>query len=482
MGDKFYEQNYNEGTFYNADRIDITEVKNIYIQSADYQNLVERIEEKKELLELLPQTKQQRRLQLSGEIGELEQQLEEFKENVIRLAQIFSKIEINTERFKQAKAHFEKGEFREADAILKAEEMSQDLNKLIAREEELDRKKVEVKEGREQIANEFLIKARLWSTFYDRGDRWEKTCEYFEESLRGSRTAENLFEYAVFLQKHNQFKQSQTLYEEALQIYRELAFENPRIYLPCVADTLNNLALLHWKTNEIVAALEEYKEALQIFRRLVKENVRAYLPDVAMTLNNLALLHWKTNEIVTALEEYKEALQIFRGLAKENVRVYLPYVANILNNLVSLHWKTNEMIAALKECEEALQIRRKLASENPKIYLPDVADTLNTLANLYKDTNEQKEALRKYQEALQISRELASENSRAYLPNVALTLMNLSIFYLQVQPDRDKSIAFAKEVIEIARQFPQLPIVQKDAETALQVLAAHGIVTNESEE
>lgn len=56
---------------------------------------------------------------------------------------------------------FDKEEFREADAILKAEEMGDDLDRLIKRDEELEREQAEVRQGREQIANEFLIKARL---------------------------------------------------------------------------------------------------------------------------------------------------------------------------------------------------------------------------------------------------------------------------------------------------------------------------------
>ncbi|MEB3231952.1 MAG: hypothetical protein VKJ64_13155 [Leptolyngbyaceae bacterium] len=55
-----------------------------------------------------------------------------------------------------------------------------------------------------------------------------------------------------------------------------------------------------------------------------------------------------------------------------------------------------------------------------------------------------------------------------------MTLINLSIFYLQAMPDREKSIALANEVLEIAQQFPQLPRVQRYADTARQVLQENG--------
>ena len=54
-----------------------------------------------------------------------------------------------------------------------------------------------------------------------------------------------LFEYALFLQKHNQFSKAISLYEEALEIRRKLAKENPNAFLPYVATTLNNLAIFY---------------------------------------------------------------------------------------------------------------------------------------------------------------------------------------------------------------------------------------------
>ena len=49
-----------------------------------------------------------------------------------------------------------------------------------------------------------------------------------------------------------------------------------------------------------------------------------------------------------------------------------------------------------------------------------------------------------------------------------MTVINLSIFYVESQPE--KSIALAQETLEIAQQFPQLPMVQKYAEAARQIL------------
>ncbi|MCY7332310.1 MAG: tetratricopeptide repeat protein [Pseudanabaena sp. CAN_BIN31] len=424
--------------------------QNIYVQSADYQKLIEEIRDTKESLEDVPESKRERRWKLADKLQELEKQLEEFKSNVFKLYETFTKIEINTERLRQAKAYFDKGEFREADAVLKAEEMASDLDKLIARDQQLDRQKDNVRESREQIANEFVIKARLWATFYDEPNRLQQTCEYFEEALRASRTGENLFEYAYFLNEHYKVDLAKSLYQEALQIYRELANQNRDAFLPDVANTLNNLGLLH-STNEIEIALAEYQEALQIYRELANQNRDAFLPYVAITLNNLANLHSDINEIGIALAEYQEALKIYRKLVTQNLATFLPDLAMILNNLAILYTNTNKK-RALYKFQQALQIRRKLAIQYPATFLPDVAVTLNNLAILHSEINKMERALAEYLEALQIYRELANQNRDAFLPDVANTLNNLGLLHWKTDK-MATALSEYQEALQIRREL-----------------------------
>ncbi|MBW1616097.1 MAG: tetratricopeptide repeat protein, partial [Deltaproteobacteria bacterium] len=114
----------------------------------------------------------------------------------------------------------------------------------------------------------------------------------------------------------------------------------------------------------------------------------------------------------------------------------------------------NQFNKAIPLYKEVLQIYRGLAKVNPQAYLPYVANTLNNLGNLQQENNKTKEAFESHKEALQIRRELSETNPQAYLPDVAMTLINLSIFYLKFEPDRDKSIAYAQEVLDLLLSFP----------------------------
>ncbi|MEM6252014.1 MAG: tetratricopeptide repeat protein, partial [Cyanobacteria bacterium P01_D01_bin.156] len=120
----------------------------------------------------------------------------------------------------------------------------------------------------------------------------------------------------------NEYAQAQTNYEEALQVYRELAQENPRTYLPDVAMSLNNLAILQKAKNEYAQAQTNYEEALQVYRELAQENPRTYLPDVAMTLINLSIFYLQSKpdpekSVAMALEAL-DCLQDFTQIPSLN--------------------------------------------------------------------------------------------------------------------------------------------------------------------
>jgi tetratricopeptide (TPR) repeat protein len=70
-------------------------------------------------------------------------------------------------------------------------------------------------------------------------------------------------------------------FDEALKIRRELAQKNPDIYLPDVAQTLNDLAVLDRDQKRMETARKGLKEALDIYERLAERNSERFQSDVA---------------------------------------------------------------------------------------------------------------------------------------------------------------------------------------------------------
>ncbi len=240
-------------------------------------------------------------------------------------------------------------------------------------------------------------------------------------------------------------------YSEALQIRRELARANPRTYLPYLATTLNNIGTVYSVTQRPDDASAAFVEALRIRRELAKENPEAYLLDVAVTLNNLGSLYLSTQRLNEANDAYVEALRIRRELAKANPRAYGSYLATTLNSIGNLYSTTKRLEEAKDAYAEALQIRRELAKANPRAYLPFVAETLNNLGNAHSVTHNLNDAVNAYSEALQIRRDLAKANPQVYMVAVIQTLNNLALMY-KSEGHNIESASFCAEAAE-ARKY-----------------------------
>jgi tetratricopeptide (TPR) repeat protein len=357
-----------------------TKITNIY-KFPEYEQLLDEIGNLEQDLKDIPLDKTVSRLNKSKKLEEKRKQLQDFKQEVLRLAGTFSKIEINTERLKKAQQYFTQGKFREADAILKAEELSHDQEHLLNAKEGKSRELEELNKQLLGNANEFLIKAQITATNFNNPNRFHDAYRFYEQSIRSYTYFDNLFEYAFFLQRHNQHNEAERYYQEVMDKFGREMDTVTR------AATLNNLGLLQSDKNEFEDALRSYREALEICGKLAQANPQTYLPYVATTLNNLGSLQYKKNELEDALKSYREALEIRRKLAQANPQTYLPYIAMTLNNLGVLQEIKNEFKDALKSYKEALEIYRKLAQANPQTYLPYVATTLNNLGPLQYNKN-----------------------------------------------------------------------------------------------
>ncbi|MDD5274362.1 MAG: tetratricopeptide repeat protein, partial [Methylovulum sp.] len=290
---------------------------------------------------------------------------EDFKREVLKLAEDFAKIPINTERLRLAKQFFDQGNYQAARDTLNATEISQDQTALLAKQQRLQTEQSQVTTQLADNATEFLYKARLTAIDYSLPDRIAQASQFFESALKSARTPENIFAYAYFLDENNQFSAAEARYQEALRIRRQLAKDNPTVYLPDVAGTLNNLGILAANSGRRSEAESLFQEALAIDRPLAKGNPAVYLPDVARALNNLgALVKADSGRRSEAEKLYQEALGIRRQLAKDNPAVYRPDVPMALNNLgVLVAADSDRRSEAEGLYQEALEIYRPLAKD-----------------------------------------------------------------------------------------------------------------------
>jgi hypothetical protein len=456
---------------------------NIYLLgSVDYQQLIADIAEAEEDLREIPADNIPRRMKKGEKLAALRKQLEDFKANVFRLYELFNRIPINTERLRQAKAHFDRGEFREADAVLKAEEIERDVDRLKLEQTAAKDKLAAIEQDLADRANEFLLKAQLSlvTPLAEGEDRFRRTEGYFTQALAAARTPKVLGAYALFLHNHREFRKSEPLWQEALKKYRGITEGDSEAIAADIAITLNNLGALHKAITDYDLALKEYEEALNIYRPLAKSNPTAFRPYLATTLNNLANLHFHQNDFGPALEAYQESLKIGRSLAEVNREAFLPGVAQTLHNMANLHCETREHGKALEEYRESLSMYHDLADANPESFLPYLATTLNSFANLHSRRENFDLALEAYQKALKIRRGLADANPEAFLPDVAQTLHNMANLHF-AKKEHDQALGEYKEALKTYRSLAESnpEAFRPDVATTLNSLAAlHGETKN----
>jgi tetratricopeptide (TPR) repeat protein len=171
--------------------------------------------------------------------------------------------------------------------------------------------------------------------------------------------------------------------EEALKIRRDLAEKDKR-FLPYLATTLNGLeTVLYSILNEAVDKLEEdeaidkLEEALKI-RRDLAEKDEIFLPNLAETLNNLGLALYKKGMLDEAMERYDEALKAMEPLSG------MPWLWNLISRIhiniaVILLMKNDEKGAAEHLCATLKMLTDERA---PKTY--DSENLLKTCISYLK--------------------------------------------------------------------------------------------------
>ena len=206
--------------------------------------------------------------------------------------------------------------------------------------------------------------------------------------------------------------------EAAIAIYRQLAQQNPEVYLPYLAVTLSNLASVERRQNQLDEARKNYEQSLELNRQLAARNPDKYLANVAMVLNEYGLLDASQNRMDSARQRYAEALQINRQMAQQNPAVYSSQLAMTLENFALLDAFQGKLDDARQHYEEALKIDRQLVAQNPDVYMPDLAMTLSNLGRVDRLQGRVDEARARYEEAYGIMQRLVRSNS-AYSDQMA---------------------------------------------------------------
>ncbi len=412
-------------------------------------------------------------MDLRQELHDKKEKLQLMEQSLLETAKRITEMstKIASARFAEATQLFEHGDIHGANAILNLKEITVELEANVKR---FDTAREVVEEIRRTIQvhiDECLLKIDILMSEMKEG--WfDEATSIYDQIIRSGRNriedakfAELLRKYANFLRENKQYHLIGNLYTESLETFRRLS-QNDAAYESDVAQSLNNLANLHYDIHDYSSAETEHREALEIRRRLAAVNSQTYESDLAETLNNLANLHSVIRDFFSAEMEYKEALEICRRLAEVNPQIYEPDVAMTLYNWATLYLDIRKSSSAEANFKGALEIYRRLAEVNPQIYESNVAETLNGLACLHRDIYEFSSAEMEYKEALEIHRRLAAVNPQAYELHVAHILNNLANLHYDIHDFSSAEIEY-REALEIHRRLAEVNLQAYESDVAV---------------
>ena len=410
-----------------------------------------------------------------------------FREDVIRLAETFSRIELNSERLRLAKKFFEEGKISEADNVLNAKEIQQEGDALLAEKLRTQQKLQHTDSLLRIKADEFALKARLKATDYGDSLRYDTATLYFEQSRRYAETIESLQGFASLLYHNNQvvlaipymekalqlarseseeaalamnlgvfyqvaqrMSESEKMYLQALEIQEWLDKSNPAQFKPDLAMTCMGLGVFYKSVQKMAEAERFYLRSLEIFEQLAKSNPAQFEPDLAMNCVNFGNFYSDIQKMAEAEKMYLRALEIYERLAKSNPIRFETNVAWTCMNLGAFYLDVQKIAEAEKFYLRSLEIRERLANSNLAQFEPSLAEICGNLGLFYKAVQKMVEAEKMYLRSLKIYERLAKSNPLQFEPHLAWTCMNLGLFYYDVQnmTETEKMFLRSMEIFE----------------------------------
>jgi tetratricopeptide (TPR) repeat protein len=388
---------------------------------------------------------------------QLEEELKQYDGYLLGMAVSFAKTagEELDGRVAKARELFERGKVRAANKVLDLDELVETSGQTLPTFEaqrELGGKNIQA----------LLAKAEmvLADDSLTQEERVAAASKAHEESIRvarglrlpASQEAGMIWNYALFLQKQKLFPASSHWYGEALERYRWLARAEEQAYLPWVAASLGQLAIIHEQTGEGEEAEKEYGEALTLYRNLENGHPDGFGKELGWTLNNVAVFHGRAGRRKEAAKEFNEALEIFQKLEEADPEESGRGQALVFGNLAA------ELVQAGRDADaevlfaEKLAICRKLAERRPDAHRENLAGVLSDIADVHKKLHQEETAEREYGEALEIYRGLAMTTPRGQDENLVRVLMPLAELHWN-RGGPDCAVGEFEEALKIQRRL-----------------------------
>jgi len=397
----------------------------------------------------------EKRYQVMVNANDLNSQIKEFKERVLKAAQWIAAGDENDPATRRAFECFNSFALEEAEYFAFPEDWGMTDQSFEEMEKEWGR---------------YVDDIFRWGPPYDRMGSFFRTLanDFFDLAFEKTPStdaavledAERYYNASICAEE---FMQSQMAYGILLQNTRRFgeASDKLRYVLDTFGDGMNDsdrLAVLD-VLGTIEADNDMYERAretlfshVELLRKLMPDHAPVHRPALGKTLNRLGRTLLRLKELEAAKEYLLEALEINRGLIKFDPYNFEPQVMEGLGDLAQLHAVDKDFDAIEKYFLEAIELARKLAAEE-KSFRTRLGFFLAALAAAHEQMLDLDAAEREYNETESIYRDLAGEEPEVYELSLAQRAVMVAGFLQQHRHEpveRERSIWLAAEAFVIA--------------------------------
>ena len=224
---------------------------------------------------------------------------------------------------------------------------------------------------------------------------------------------------AIYYCKIEEFSKAEELYNEALQIHRELDWKGTDEQKMGTAILSLNLGWMYWEkkiSNINKTGVKYMNKAEDLFIRSLTlssdlpENNPDYREHVALSLNNLSLVHLNNVEKnEKAREELNEAIEIFKNLPNANSEKIKSLIAGCYRNLGRAFYKIDNLIEAEKNYKLSVTMNQGLAKINPERHNEELSNAYYDLGLLYLKNSDSR-ARTCFKKAIDLVKDLIKSN------------------------------------------------------------------------
>lgn len=231
--------------------------------------------------------------------------------------------------------------------------------------------------------------------------------------------------------------------EEAVNIYRRLAKLAPDKFNQFLAESLNNLSVIHLRLGELETAESLSREFLAIFRDLANRQEALHSSRFAHSLIARGNILSAQDKFDEARELFQESLVLFEKLSSTGIHRMKFNISCALNGLALIELKLGNYEEAEPLLNQVLNIRRELAESHPTVYPFEQAKTLVNLGTLYRKMNRSEDAESQYRECIEVCMSASYTVELAESMNVAVG--QLYSIYIE---DRGMTESQAKSLVD----------------------------------